>query len=95
MPRPKWGRTLFAALAAFCGFALILSQILIHTFATTSATITEASVTNIGKQLLDIDQNGMALPFEVISILLLAAMIGCIVIAMRQPAIDNENNQAI
>ena len=27
-----------------------------------------------------------ALPFEVVSILLLAAMIGCIVIAMRTPA---------
>ena len=89
MQRPKWGRTLFAALAAFCGFALILSQILVHPFAATSDTATEASVSNIGKQLLDIDQNGMALPFEVISILLLAAMIGCIVIAMRQP-IENK-----
>ena len=79
------GANLFAALAAFCGLALILSQILIHPFAAASATATEASVSNIGKQLLDIDQNGMALPFEVISILLLAAMIGCIVIAMRQP----------
>ena len=38
----------------------------------------------IGKQLLNIDQSGLALPFEIISMLLLAAMIGCIVIAMRQ-----------
>jgi len=94
MPKPKWGRTLFAALAAFCGFALILAQIILHPFPTTSDTATEASVTNIGKQLLDIDQNGMALPFEVISILLLAAMIGCIVIAMRQPDESKTLNDA-
>jgi NADH-quinone oxidoreductase subunit J len=31
-----------------------------------------------------LDINGYALPFEVVSILLLAAMIGCIVIAMRK-----------
>ena len=30
-----------------------------------------------------IEENGFALPFEVISMLLLAAMIGCIVIALR------------
>jgi NADH-quinone oxidoreductase subunit J len=33
--------------------------------------------------MLGIEDNGFALPFEVVSILLLAAMIGCIVIALR------------
>jgi NADH-quinone oxidoreductase subunit J len=33
--------------------------------------------------MLGVEDNGFALPFEVVSILLLAAMIGCIVIALR------------
>jgi len=33
--------------------------------------------------MLSVGQNGYALPFEVISLLLLAVMIGCIVIATR------------
>ena len=99
LPKQQWSRTLFAALAAFCGFALILTQLINHPFPSPptqagSPIVTEASVANIGEQLLNIDQNGMALPFEVISILLLAAMIGCIVIAMRQPPIDNLNKPA-
>lgn len=95
LPKPEWTRKLFSACAAFCGFALILTQILIHPFSATSAPATEASVSNIGQQLLDIEKNGMALPFEVISILLLAAMIGCIVIAMRQPTNEIEKNQIV
>jgi NADH:ubiquinone oxidoreductase subunit 6 (subunit J) len=42
-----------------------------------------ASVDKIGAQLLSTSEHGYVLPFEVISILLLAAMIGCIVIAMK------------
>jgi len=42
-----------------------------------------ASVGNIGAQLLSMSEHGYVLPFEVISILLLAAMIGCIVIAIK------------
>jgi NADH-quinone oxidoreductase subunit J len=38
---------------------------------------------NIGAQLLSTSEHGYVLPFEVISILLLAAMIGCIVIAKK------------
>jgi NADH-quinone oxidoreductase subunit J len=41
------------------------------------------SVGDIGAQLLSTTEHGYILPFEVISILLLAAMIGCIVIAMK------------
>ena len=40
-------------------------------------------VATIGKQMLGISDSGYALPFEVVSMLLLAAMVGCIVIAMR------------
>jgi NADH-quinone oxidoreductase subunit J len=78
MPQQKLSRQLFAALAAFCGFALILVQ-----FIGTTATAIEPSVVNIGNQMLGTEEGGYALPFEVVSILLLAALIGCIVIALR------------
>jgi NADH-quinone oxidoreductase subunit J len=48
-----------------------------------SGTSVDASVSTIGSQLLSTSEHGYVLPFEVISILLLAAMIGCIVIAMK------------
>ena len=43
----------------------------------------DASVGNIGAQMLSTSEHGYLLPFEVISILLLAAMVGCIVIAIK------------
>lgn len=41
------------------------------------------TVAKIGTQMLETGENGFALPFEVVSILLLAAMVGCIVIAIK------------
>ena len=38
----------------------------------------------IGKALLNYGENGYALPFEVISILLLAPMIGAIIVARKE-----------
>lgn len=86
LPRQHPFRILLAALAAFCGLALVLLQVLRYPFVKSPQPATDPSMKNIGEQLLNVDQTGMALPFEVISILLLAAMVGCIVIAMRKPA---------
>jgi NADH-quinone oxidoreductase subunit J len=83
MPQQKLSRQLFAALAAFCGCALIMVQLFQHKFIGTTETTVEPSVVNIGNQMLGTDVGGYALPFEVVSILLLAALIGCIVIALR------------
>ncbi len=83
LPKQKMGRQLFAALAAFCGFALTMLQLFQHTFKQTTDEPMEPSVANIGIQMLGVNEDGFALPFEVVSILLLAAMIGCIVIALR------------
>jgi NADH-quinone oxidoreductase subunit J len=41
------------------------------------------SVRNLGEQMLSTSEHGYVLPLEVVSVLLLAAMIGCIVIAMK------------
>jgi len=83
LAKQKLGRKLFSALAVFCGFALTLLQVYQHHFYETSDIPVPPSVLNIGKQMLSLESGGYALPFEVISMLLLAAMIGCIVIALR------------
>lgn len=83
LPKQKLGRQIFAALAAFCGMALVMLQLAQHEFVVTANAAIEPSVANIGYQMLGTDDNGYALPFEVVSILLLAALIGCIVIALK------------
>ena len=86
MPVQKMGRKLFSLLAVFCGFALTIVQVFQHTFTKTTDAPVGVNVRNIGEELISLDKNGYALPFEVVSMLLLAALIGCIVIAMRTPA---------
>ncbi len=54
--------------------------------------IAEPGVRNIGRQLLSTTDHGYILPFELVSILLLAGMIGCIVIALK-PEPTTENNE--
>ena len=48
----------------------------------------DAGVGAIGAQMLSTSEHGYVLPFEVVSILLLAAMIGCIVIAIKTKPVD-------
>lgn len=91
LPKPKWMQQLFAALAAFCGFALVLVQVLQYGFTQVTQTGT-AEVDRIGRLMLSTGESGMAFPFELVSVLLLAAMIGCIVIAMRKPE-EQRNNR--
>ena len=82
LPKQKSDRKIFAALAVFCGFALTMLQVYQHEF--NGAETTKApTVADIGKKMLSVDNGGYALPFEIISMLLLAAMVGCIVIALR------------
>jgi NADH-quinone oxidoreductase subunit J len=83
LPTQKAGRQLFSALAAFCGFALTMLQVYNYNFDKTTNEQIEPTVANIGTQMLGTGDGGYALPFEVVSILLLAALVGCIVIAMR------------
>ncbi len=93
LPKQKLDRKIFSALAAFCGFALTLLQVYQHTFYESPGETSPATVLNIGKKMLSVNDGGYALPFEVISILLLAALVGCIVIAMRPVAAANPPNK--
>ncbi|HET6253101.1 MAG TPA: NADH-quinone oxidoreductase subunit J [Puia sp.] len=97
LPAPVRGRSVLAGLAACAGFILtcvLLRQYAFRRSGAASGTLGGggglsvgsgggASVSNIGEQLLSTSEHGYVLPFEVISILLLAAMIGCIVIAIK------------
>lgn len=89
LPKQKIGRKIFSALAVFCGFALTMLQVYPHVFHPSSEEPVQATVVNIGTRMLSIEDGGYALPFELVSILLLAALIGCIVIAMREKKIMN------
>ncbi|MEI7595808.1 MAG: NADH-quinone oxidoreductase subunit J [Bacteroidota bacterium] len=82
----SWKKTILPSIAATCGFILTSITIINYKFPTESLPIPrEASISNIGLDLMNYGRDGYALPFEVISVLLLGAMIGAIVIAKKQP----------
>lgn len=83
MPKATLQRKIFSGIAALCGAGLTGLLISQYGFTNNPDAILDDSVQNIGTQMLDYEDVGFALPFEVISILLLAAMIGAIVIAMK------------
>lgn len=83
LPKQKVGRKIFSTLAVFCAFALTMIQVYQHEFSKIITDADPVTVKNIGEKMLSTEQGGYALPFEVISMLLLAAMVGCIVIALR------------
>jgi NADH-quinone oxidoreductase subunit J len=87
MPAPAGGKSLYALLATLFGIGLTASLIYQHHFtASEPPAAFTADVAQVGEQMLSTTEHGYVLPFEVISVLLLAAMIGCIVIAMKEPA---------
>jgi len=89
LPIQRVKQRIFSALAIFCGFALTIVQVFQHTFIVNESPTLQPTVVNIGNRMLGVNDGGYALPFEVISILLLAALIGCIVIAMRSKPTEN------
>ena len=86
MKAPTVKRNIFAVLAALFGFAFTFNLIRAYGFAEIASRPFEVKVADIGERMLSLTSYGYVLPFEVVSILLLAAMIGCIVIAMKTPA---------
>lgn len=85
MKDPIKVRSLFAGLAALSGYCLVYYVIQRTQFAPTSLSNKPISnqVAEIGAQMLSTTDYGFLLPFEVVSMLLLAAMVGCIVIAIK------------
>jgi NADH-quinone oxidoreductase subunit J len=82
MQRPPLMRMIASALAVLFGFAFTALLIYQNGFVPVGAAFS-TEVSRIGEALISTEENGFSLPFEVVSILLLAAMIGCIVIALK------------
>jgi len=77
----KW---VFSAIAVAAGAILTITTILNYGFNSVIKVSENPDMELIGKSLLSYDKQGYALPFEVISILLLAAIFGSIVIAKKE-----------
>lgn len=76
----KKARKWFTALLCLMGLSVFLATLYSHPFIPAETTTT-TTVAEIGHALLSLEKGGYILPFEVISILLLSAIIGAIVIA--------------
>lgn len=77
----KW---FFSAIAVAAGAILTITTILNYGFNSAIKISENPDMELIGTSLLSTDKNGYALPFEVISILLLAAIFGSVVIAKKE-----------
>ena len=83
MPRPPAKRTIFSLLAVLFGVLLVCRLVNDFFIDNSEKGPFNVSMDAIGSQLLSTTEHGYILPFEVVSMLLLAAMVGCIVIAMK------------
>src|SRR5438045_9211535 len=92
MPKKPVKRIVASALAVMACFALTFLQIWKYNFQPVTKNF-DWTVAKIGSQMLNTTTGGYALPFEVVSMLLLAAMVGCIVIAMKAHAATNGKSQ--
>jgi len=86
----KPSKQLITGLVCLLGLGLFLFTLYSHEFQVVENT-SSTNVTDIGTKLLSYDAGGFILPFEVISVLLLAAMIGAIVIAKGNKLSENNN----
>jgi NADH-quinone oxidoreductase subunit J len=76
-------KIVFSSLAAIAGAIVTIVTILDFRFAASRQAAAEVNMKLIGNSLLSLKRDGYALPFEVISILLIAAMVAAIVIAKK------------
>ncbi|MBA4410888.1 MAG: NADH-quinone oxidoreductase subunit J [Bacteroidota bacterium] len=87
---PDLVKLIMGVSTALVGSGLVIATILSHPFQTGTTSELPVNMTEIGNQLLSTGKNGYVLPFELISILLLAAMIAAIVIAKKD---KNKNSE--
>ena len=83
MDKPRLGKSVFGGIASFAGAMLTIMAIHQYNFVPSTAEPADASIQSIGGKLLSYGEGGYVLPFEVISVLLLAVMIGAIIVAKK------------
>lgn len=86
LPFPSIGRLFFAGLICLSGLGFSIWSINKYGYHETATAADFPGIKQLGKQMLSVEQGGYALPFEAVSILLLAAMIASIVIALKKSA---------
>lgn len=86
----KRSKQLLVGLACLIGLGIFLTTIYSYDFNVAEKAIT-TTTEDIGLGLLSYEAGGFILPFEVISILLLAAMIGSIIIAKGKKLTDKND----
>ena len=92
LPSVPVGRMFFSLLACLFGLGFAYALLLAHQFPETGNAPVKLTVAYLGKQMLNYGTGGFVLPFEVVSILLLAAMVGCIAIALRTRKKNEQTN---
>lgn len=90
LERPDMLKLLLTSILGLGGAALSIYVITNHVYYPQTDGGLEANMTTIGEKLLGYGAGGYVLPFEVISILLLAAMVGAIVVAKRNKPEDHD-----
>ena len=87
----KTSKKIVTAIACLIGLGVFLTAIYSYDFNAINNSLT-TTTSDIGTGLLSYEAGGFILPFEVISVLLLASMIGAIVIA-KGKKLTEKNNQ--
>ncbi|MER2996621.1 NADH-quinone oxidoreductase subunit J family protein [Pontibacter populi] len=92
----KKSKRIMTAFVCLLGLGVFLNVLYTHPFVAVPSAVT-TSTAEIGMKLLSYDAGGFILPFEVISILLLAAIIGAITIAKggKTPEADKIHTEEI
>jgi NADH-quinone oxidoreductase subunit J len=86
----KTAKQMLVGLACLIGLGIFLTTIYSYDFEVVNQSVT-TTTEEIGFGLLSYEKGGFILPFEVISILLLASMIGAIVIAKGKKVTDKND----
>ncbi len=89
----KASKQILTGLSCIIGLGVFLITFYSYDFEVVENSIT-TTTSEIGTKLLSYEAGGFILPFEVISVLLLAAMIGAIIIAKGSKT-TNKNNHSI
>jgi NADH-quinone oxidoreductase subunit J len=82
-------KKIIAGIFSLLGLGVTLWAIFTYTFKIATTTYSSIEVNDIGFKLLGYEEGGFILPFEVISVLLVAVMIGAIVIAKGNKLKEN------
>ena len=84
----KIGKLVAAAITCLIGAGIVLFIIITHNFANAITQLVPnentASIASIGQHMLSFEKFGYVLPFEAVSILLLACIVGGLIIARKR-----------